>query len=810
MTRGFWMTTARLALAMLCLLDVRSAAAADDGSIRGVVQDQLGGAIAGAQATAMRDGQNVKTATTDARGEFTLDGLVEGRYQVVVTAPGFTDRTSDAIFVAATGRVNLAIQLQITGLQADVLVTAAASDVSQAQTGASATVVDGATITALGNTELLEPLRSVPGVAVVQSGARGGKTALFVRGGASNFNKVIIDGVPANDIGGEFDLADLMTTGVDRVEVLRGSNSVLYGSDAMTSVVNITTRRGRTRTPEAMFSIDGGNLATSHEEASIGGAVERFDYFGAYSHLQTDNDVDNNDYRNDTIASRFGIAASSNTQVKGTLRWLDTDSGSPNAVDFYGISDDSRLDKTTVYGSVSALSQISDRWQSDISFGIANQDYHYLNPAPTGTPSDSSAFANYLGNVVAINGANGYSVTGRAILDYSDSYPSPYDATVRRSLLSGRTDYQVSSALNLAGGVRLEHERGTSASSFGSSEASRTNYGAFGEARVAALEHLFITGGLGVDHNEVFGTVATPRVSVAAYLRPPSSTAPFGDTKVTLNAGRGIKEPSVSQELSSLFVLVPPSTASSLGVEPVGPERSRTFDVGVEQGLAAGRGRVRVAYFNNEFKDLLEFVNKGVLPQLGVPVEVANQSGLGAYVNSQSNRARGVEVSGDVLTGPVRVSASYTYVDAIVTESFSSGALAPAENPAFPGIRIGQFTPLVGARPFRRPANSGSLIVTYTREKANVSLAGYFFGKQDDSTFLTDEFFGYSMLLPNEDLDAAYQKFNLSGSYRFHQRARGYVTLENLFDEKFAAAAGFPALPRTVRVGVTLTLGGGN
>src|SRR4029077_2031149 len=127
------------------------------------------------------------------------------------------------------------------------------------QIGAAATQLDASTLEALGNADVLEPLRSVPGVAVVQTGGRGGTTSLFVRGGASTFNKVLIDGIPANDVGGTIDLADLATTGIESVEVLRASNSVIYGSDAMTGVVSVTTRRGTTRLPEAMVSVDGGN-----------------------------------------------------------------------------------------------------------------------------------------------------------------------------------------------------------------------------------------------------------------------------------------------------------------------------------------------------------------------------------------------------------------------------------------------------------------------------------------------------------------------------------------------------------------------
>src|SRR4029077_11389683 len=144
--------------------------------------------------------------------------------------------------------------------------------------------------------------------------------------------------------------------------------------------------------------------------------------------------------------------------------------------------------------------------------------------------------------------------------------------------------------------------------------------------------------------------------------------------------------------------------------------------------------------------DLVEFLSKTALVQIGVPPAAANATAFGAYVNAQSNDATGVETSGEAAVGRVRVTASYMYLDAVVTESFSSGALSPAINPAFPGIAIGAFSPLVGARPFRRPTNSGSMTVTYSNARLQVALAGYFFGKQDDSTFLSDANFGNTML----------------------------------------------------------------
>src|SRR5258706_163971 len=105
-------------------------------------------------------------------------------------------------------------------------VAAAAGAVSQGEIGASVTVLDQSLLQSLGNTDLSEPLRTVPGASIVQIGGRGGSTSLFLRGGASNFTKILVDGVAANDIGGAFDFADLQTAAIERVEVLRGSNSV--------------------------------------------------------------------------------------------------------------------------------------------------------------------------------------------------------------------------------------------------------------------------------------------------------------------------------------------------------------------------------------------------------------------------------------------------------------------------------------------------------------------------------------------------------------------------------------------------------
>jgi iron complex outermembrane receptor protein/vitamin B12 transporter len=474
--------------------------------------------------------------------------------------------------------------------------------------------------------------------------------------------------------------------------------------------------------------------------------------------------------------------------------------GSPNAFSLYLIADDSTQDSDLLYGSITADSQFNDRWQSTVRFGSAGQTTNYMNPTGSGTPSGGV----YLGNTVTLRGANGETVTGRAILDYGFSpFPQTSDSRATRRSLSAQTTFQATRDLSVSGGARWDREQGYDDPD-DDPVVTRNNGGAYIEARASVMNRAYLSGGVGVEHNEVFGNEAVPRFSAAVYLRQPSTGA-LGDSKVSFNVGRGIKSPSVFNEQNTLFELVQ-GTPAAATTPPVGPERSRGFDVALEQGFADGRSRIRVGYFNNTFEDLLEYLGQTQLVRAGVPPEVATNAPFGAVVNSQSFEAQGLEISVDgVARRVLRFGASYTYLDAEVTQAFSASA---ATNPAFPGVQIGAFSPLIGQRPFRRPANSGTLFISYANGPAAVALSAYFAGKRDDSTFLSDQFFGNSLLLPNQDLDPAYQKVDLSASYLVHRQVMVYTVIENLLDKEYEASFGFPSLPFTIRAGVTVTFGG--
>ncbi len=157
----------------------------------------------------------------------------------------------------------------------------------------------------------------------------------------------------------------------------------------------------------------------------------------------------------------------------------------------------------------------------------------------------------------------------------------------------------------------------------------------------------------------------------------------------------------------------------------------------------------------------------------------------------------------------------YTYLDAVVLQSFATDAFGaqngtPTENPNIPGVAIGASSPLVGARPFRRPPHTGFFAVDYTHSKLSLMLKGAGASRADDSTNLEglDLVAGNSLLLPNRDLDFGYLKLDLGGIYQFRRSIAVFTQLDNLLNDQHIGPIGYPGLPFTVRAGLKLRLGG--
>ena len=768
------------------------------GTVQGTVSDPLGAVVKDAKVTLVLGNSNSGDTKTNGNGVFAFPSVEAGRYHLQVQAPGFAPYTGPEVYVNSTGAATMDVLLKITPLKEQVVVSATGSETPISQVGASVSLIDTQDIEAQNKLDVLEDLRQVAGAQIVQTSQRGGLTSLFIRGGESSFNKIMIDGVPSNGIGGAFDFAQLSNSGVESVEVLEGANSVLYGADALAGVVNITSQRGTSSIPELKYSVDGGNFGTLNQSVSFGGAFRQFDYFSQFSRFDTKGSYPNDFFHNATYAGNFGWAPNSKTDFRVTYRRNWTDLGTPNALLLFGIADHASQKNQNTYLSATAQNQTTSRWHNLFRFAFGQFNSTFFEPSPVGT-LDPYGFGNYLGNVMTIRGGNGYSVTGQAIYYYAGAYPQVYPSYEARRSAYGQSDYRFYGEWTTTFGFRYEHEDG--------SGFVRDNFSYFTEAHGNFGHRLYLTGGVGFEKNAVFGFAASPNVSAAYYLRKPSANTFFADTKLRFNFGKGIKEPSTYEQGNQLYALLTPAQRSQFGVSAVGPERSRDLDFGIGQGFWHGRARLDATYFHNRFYDLIAYLSRTQLVSIGVPPGAASAAGYGAYVNATSTKSQGLETEFVVDLGHgLRFQSNYTHLNAIVTKAFGS----PSFNPAFPNIPIGAYSPLEGQRPFRRAPNSGSLGLVYGYGKFSGSFTGYLIGSRDDSTFLSDAFFGNTLLLPNRNLDTAYQKFDLSGRYALKPYLSLYTSVENLFSQHYQAAFGFPALPLTIRAGVTFTIGGEN
>jgi vitamin B12 transporter len=785
----------------LCLLIWPQHAAAR-GSLSGTVSDSLGAPVPNAKVTLLQAATTVASTTTDVEGGFSFSSVTSGRYHVQVEATGFATYAGQDVFLGSEA-ASLKVELQIGPLKQQVVITATGTATPVSQIGANVTLLDTDEIQAQNKLDVLEDLRQVPGVSVIQTSQRGGATSLFIEGGESTFNKVVVDGITVNEIGGDFDYAQFSNNGVASVEVLEGANSVLYGADALAGVVSITTRQGTGLTPELQYSTDGGTYDSVNQDVSLGGAFHQFDYFTDFSHFGTKGSYPDDFFHNSTVTTNVGWHVNSDTEVRVTARHTTTNRGTPNAILFYGISDNATQSNQNTYVGATVQNQTTPRWHNLVRFAYEDDNENNISPSCVGTPD---GLGDCYGNVVTIRGANGYSATGRAILDstYGGFEPFPqvfYESEARRSAYA-QSDYNFFGEWFGTAGFKYEHEDG--------SGITRDNYSYFLEGHGNLAHRLYLTAGVGLDDNQLYHFAATPRVSAAYYLFRPSPGRFLTDTKLKFNFGKGVKEPATYEQDSTLFALLTPAQRTEFGVGAIGPERSRTLDAGLEQEMWNGRARLDVTFFDNRFFDLIAFLSPMQLIAIGVPPGAAAAAGLsegGAYVNASSTKSHGVETSFLINLGHgLSVKTNYTYLDAVETQAFGGASY----NPLFPTIPIGAFTPLVGARPFRRPPNTVTLLVMYSNRRFTGALSGYMVSRSDDSTALLgeDENFGNTLLLPNRNLNPSYQKFDLSGRYSVTRFMSFYSSIENLLNERYQPAFGFPALPFAIRGGVTFTIGG--
>jgi vitamin B12 transporter len=809
----------RLAFSALAAAAIGAAPAAHAVAVRGTVTDQLNRPIAGAIVALVDNGKIVISARTALDGSYALSTSSAGRYYVLAVGRNFRQLKTESFYGGVFGSVEKNITLEPDTIRQSIVVSATGTPVPQAQVSASVTGLDAYDFSNFRN--VAGALRNVPGFSVSQTGQIGGQTSLFIRGGNSDDNTILLDGVPLEDIGGTFDFADLSTIGIASAEAYRGPDSVVYGTDAGAGVVASHTERGSTPFPSFFYEGDGGNFGTYRNQAQVGGTHNKLDYYSAFGDFQTTNSVARDSYHDVTSVVNLGYALTGATNVRVIARNSDAGVGAPGQYAFTLTPTDQKQSDQDIFLSATIDHTFTANWLGEVEYGLSRKREQYRQFAPTGIYDPGSG--NYLGQVVTVTGANGYSVTGQTITSYagSDSYAS--DNASNRDSLHAQTSYAFTPHLLGVAGFRYENERGLYPAYYGASTLERTNYDYTLALQGDFSNRLFYTLGGGVEKNGLFGTVGAPHLGAAYYLVRPGRGLLHG-TRLNFNFSKGYKEPTLPQQQGSLYTFLQANGGNTVinqyQVQPISAALTRSYDGGFEQSIASDRALLKVTYFHNEFGNQIESVGAGAVPQLLPQLSAAQQASLEAYLqangaygvdlNSLSFRAQGVETEVQTtLRKNVFLRGGYTYLDAVVQHSFSSDALSPSINPEFPNTPIGNFSPLIGARPFRRPPHTGFVAVTYTGGKWTGQISGSFASRSDDSTYLggSDADYGNSLLLPNRDLDFGYSSINAGGTYQISPRIGVYTRLDNLASQQHISPIGYLSTPMTVRGGVRITLG---
>src|SRR5687767_7587827 len=215
-----------------------------------------------------------------------------------------------------------------------VVVTATGRETPESKVGATITVLDREQIEQRHALSTIDLLRTIPGVVAVRAGGVGNLTAVFVRGGESTYNKVLLDGMPLNEPGGAFNFASLSPENIGRIEVLRGAHSALFGCDAMASVIQLFSVRPDTARPQLNLVADAGNYSTIHIGAGIGARTGAAEYSAFASFLDTDNREPNNEDKDSTVSGMATKAMASGASVRFLGRGEFGRTGTPGTTAF--------------------------------------------------------------------------------------------------------------------------------------------------------------------------------------------------------------------------------------------------------------------------------------------------------------------------------------------------------------------------------------------------------------------------------------------------------------------------------------------
>jgi vitamin B12 transporter len=493
-------------------------------------------------------------------------------------------------------------EAQKTSEHHEIVVTATRLETPAREIGSSVSIISAFDLSLFKRTFILESLRDVPAVSSSQNGGMGGASSVFVRGANSEHTLVLLDGVELNDPinpSRSADLAHLLLANVERIEVLRGSQSPLYGSDALGGVVNIISKRGEGR-PRVILTSSGGSFGTINGQAAVSGAAKSVDYsFGlsryktsgisaADSGLAGNSELDG--YTNWTLSGRLGIALRKNLELNLIAHsiWAETDIdnfGGP-----YGDDPNNTQDYRSLYlkGQARGLF-LKNRWEQKLAVAVVDSSRSHHNRPDEGHLGEAEE-GHFAGRMFTLDWQNNIFLHPAHTMTAGLIYEKE----------QGESEYLSESLW------------GPYSSLFPLRKADSIGLYLQDSLRVAG--RFFGTAGLRYDRHSRTGDAVTYRLA-PAYIIASSQT------KIRASLGTGFKSP-------SLYQLYAPGTVfGPIGNDALRPERSLGWDAGVEQSLFKDKVRAALTYFHNDFENLIDFstsegyINIGKAETRGVEVE---------------------------------------------------------------------------------------------------------------------------------------------------------------------------------------------
>jgi vitamin B12 transporter len=690
-------------------------------TIAGTLTDATGAAVSDAEVVANPLDTAAKPAQTFSgpEGTFSLT-IPPGHYRLAIRRQSFTPFEEDVALAPAETR-NFDIRLQLQSFASSVVVTATAEPELASQTPAPVDVITRQQIDQRQEIWLIPLLASIPGASFSQLGPMGGAVSFFLDGGNSNYTKVLVDGAPINQPGGYIDFSNLTLDNIDKIEVVHGASSALYGSDAMDGVIQIFTHRGTTRLPEVTVEGDGGTFGTGHGSGDISGLLGAFDYSVAGAYFSSNGQGAGDFYRDTTLSGNFGWKFSDTDQLRAAIRNNSSDAGQPGQTLLPGEAD---------YGQTAGDHDFSSdlRWEFSTSPDWQNQISGYESRIWT--------------------------------LDFSPQFGPGFDTFIseyNRAGLDAQSTYLFHNG-GLTAGYMYEVENGPTEG--------RHNQAGYLELRYQFGSRLTAIAGGRVEDNGFFGTRAVPRVAASYAARYGHGF--WGATRLKSSFGLGIKEPEI----------LPADCSPQLD-----PERSKTFDAGVDQALDSDRIHLSLTFFHNDFRDIVSFANVTSTPNC--------PAFGGSFFNTDEARASGANSSIEIkVSGWLHIVGAYTYDDSKVLKSPN------ATDPAL----------LPGNRLFKRPLHSANLIANAHFRRMNWNLGGYYVGRRADSDFdsTISEGICSGFCITS---DPSYVVWNLANSIDLGHGLSTVGAVNNLFNRHYSDAVGYPALRLNYRLGLRYAWG---